>query len=322
MTQLLSPQNRLFELARHAQRLPHIALAVGLSLVIIIAAQVIGGVPASLIIIALSALNGQLDLSGLDSGQTSLAIASLMPDTALESTILLIFIFAPIFLFLWGWLALFEKRPYWTLGLEPAGAWWKYLRGVLVGLATFGASVGLLGLLGYTAFEAGASQPQGLAALGGVVLVLFGWMVQGAAEELLTRGWLLQVIGARYRPMWGVALSTGLFALFHLCNPNVSLIAMLNLALFGLFAALYALYEGGLWGVFSIHSIWNWAQGNLFGFQVSGMPPVSGSLFDLMETGPDVITGGPFGPEGGLAVTVVLVISCLLVWGASLRRQA
>lgn len=244
-----------------------------------------------------------------------------MPDTALEQAILLIFAFAPIFLMLWGWLALFEKRPYWTLGLELAGAWWKYLRGILVGLVMFSASVGLLGLLGYTAVESGTSQPQGVTALGGVLLVLFGWVVQGAGEEVLTRGWLLQVIGARYRPVWGILLSTLLFALFHLCNPNVSLVAMLNLALFGLFAALYTLYEGGLWGIFSIHSVWNWAQGNLFGFEVSGMPPAGGSLFNLMETGPDLITGGPFGPEGGLAVTTVLVISCLLVWGASLRQR-
>ncbi|HMQ53137.1 MAG TPA: type II CAAX endopeptidase family protein [Anaerolineae bacterium] len=321
MTRLLSSQNHLFELARRGQRLPHIALAIGLSLVIIIAAQIIGGIPASLIIIALSTLDGQLDFSDLSSEQPQLNVDALMPDTALEQAILLIFAFAPIFLMLWGWLALFEKRPYWTLGLELAGAWWKYLRGILVGLVMFSASVGLLGLLGYTAVESGTSQPQGVTALGGVLLVLFGWVVQGAGEEILTRGWLLQVIGARYRPVWGILLSTLLFALFHLCNPNVSLVAMLNLALFGLFAALYTLYEGGLWGIFSIHSVWNWAQGNLFGFEVSGMPPAGGSLFNLMETGPDLITGGPFGPEGGLAVTTVLVISCLLVWGASLRQR-
>ncbi|HMR63527.1 MAG TPA: hypothetical protein PKE64_05885, partial [Anaerolineae bacterium] len=146
MTRLLSSQNHLFELARRGQRLPHIALAIGLSLVIIIAAQIIGGIPASLIIIALSTLDGQLDFSDLSSEQPQLNVDALMPDTALEQAILLIFAFAPIFLMLWGWLALFEKRPYWTLGLELAGAWGKYLRGILVGLVMFSASVGLLGL--------------------------------------------------------------------------------------------------------------------------------------------------------------------------------
>ena len=102
--------------------------------------------------------------------------------------------------------------------------------------------------------------------------------------------------------------------IFHALNPNLSLIALLNLFLFGLFAALYTLYEGGLWGVFSIHAVWNWAQGNIFGFEVSGQLAPGGTMFNLMETGPDVITGGPFGPEGGLAVTIVLLVGCGVVW--------
>ena len=73
--------------------------------------------------------------------------------------------------------------------------------------------------------------------------------------------------------------------------------------------------------LFGIHAAWNWAQANLFGFEVSGLPPAGGMLFDLMEVGPDVVTGGPFGPEGGLAVTIVLIVSCGFVWLAS-KRQA
>ena len=116
-------------------------------------------------------------------------------------------------------------------------------------------------------------------------------------------------------------MSAVIFASYHALNPNLGPIAMLNLFLFGIFAALFALYEGGLWGVFSIHTAWNWAQGNLFGFEVSGMIPPGGTMFNLREVGPDAVTGGPFGPEGGLAVTTVLVISCLLVWVASRRRS-
>jgi hypothetical protein len=124
----------------------------------------------------------------------------------------------------------------------------------------------------------------------------------------------MPVVGARYRPWLGIILSATLFALWHSLNPNLNPIAMVNLFLFGLFAAFYALREGGLWGVFGIHAAWNWAQGNLFGLQVSGLQIAGGTLFNLVETGPDAITGGPFGPEGGLAVTVVLLASCGLVW--------
>jgi membrane protease YdiL (CAAX protease family) len=237
----------------------------------------------------------------------------------LEQTIFLILAFGPIFLVLWGWLALFEKRPFWTLGLERNGAGWKYLRGFLVGLLMFVAAIGISAAFGYIAFEEGQPSRQGLPALGGVLLVFFGWLVQGAAEEVLTRGWLLPVIGARYRPALGIIISALVFAALHSINPNLSPVAMLNLALFGVFTALYALYERGLWGVFSLHSVWNWAQGNLFGFEVSGSLPPGGTLFDWMEIGPDIITGGAFGPEGGLSVTLVLLAGCLIIWGLSRR---
>jgi membrane protease YdiL (CAAX protease family) len=239
----------------------------------------------------------------------------------LEQTIYLVFSFGPIFLMLWVWLALFEKRPMWTIGLAWSGAGRKFLRGLLVGLLMFMAAVGISAAFGYIAIEQGGSQPQGWAALGGVLLVLLGWLVQGSAEEALTRGWLLPVIGARYKPIWGIIISSVIFTVFHFLNPNLSPIAILNLCLFGLFAALYALYEGSLWGVFSLHAVWNWVQGNLFGFEVSGMIVPGGTLFNLMEVGPDIVTGGPFGPEGGLAVTVVLVVSSVIVWVLSERRE-
>ncbi|RMD72733.1 MAG: CPBP family intramembrane metalloprotease, partial [Chloroflexi bacterium] len=139
-------------------------------------------------------------------------------------------------------------------------------------------------------------------------------LVQGAAEEILTRGWMLPTLAVRYRPWVGVLISSLFFAVMHGLNPNLSFLALLNLFLYGLFAALYALREESLWGICAFHSIWNWAQGNLFGLAVSGQPVSGGMLFNLMETGPDWLTGGAFGPEGGLVTTIVLVISMAIIW--------
>lgn len=313
MNSFLNPANHLFNLARSGRRLPHVILAAALSFVFILAAQLAGGIPAFFLIIAISMI-GQPGAAPTTPGQLNDLI-----NTPLELVILLGLTFAPIFLILWLWLALFEKRPLWTIGLERQGALSKYLRGVLVGLVMFAFTVGLAGALGYIALEEGVPQSQGIAALGGVLLMLLGWLVQGAAEEALTRGWLLPVIGARYKPGWGIVISAIIFAVYHSLNPNLNPIAVLNLFLFGVFTALYALYEGGLWGVFGLHSAWNWAQGNLFGFEVSGMPLVGVTLFNFMEVGPDVITGGPFGPEGGLVVTVILLLGCGGVWWVSTR---
>ncbi|MFM8367254.1 MAG: lysostaphin resistance A-like protein, partial [Chloroflexota bacterium] len=150
---------------------------------------------------------------------------------------------------------------------------------------------------------------QGFPAIAGVMLVLIGWIVQGGAEEVLIRGWVLPVIGARYKPWVGLLVSSLIFALLHGLNPNLSVIALVNLALFGVFAGLYAMREGSMWGISALHTVWNWVQGNFFGLQVSGNGAGGGTLINLMETGADWLTGGEFGPEGGLAVTIVLLIS-------------
>jgi hypothetical protein len=151
--------------------------------------------------------------------------------------------------------------------------------------------------------------------------LLVGWIVQGAAEETLTRGFLLPIFGVRLGPAWGILISSLLFAALHLLNDNLGWIALLNLFLFGVFASLYAIREGGLWGVFAIHSIWNWAQGNIFGLEVSGEDFGATTIFNLKETGPDLITGGLFGPEGGLIVTIVLTAGCLVIYFQTNRKS-
>jgi membrane protease YdiL (CAAX protease family) len=247
--------------------------------------------------------------------------SSLQEDSVVAALILLLG-FAPVFFIIWGWLWLFENRHLWTIGMERAQFLRKYLRGLLIGLLMFGAAVAILAAFGAVAPESTGAGSLGPAALGASILLILGWIVQGAAEEALLRGFLLPVIGIRFGVTAGIVVSSLVFAALHLLNPNLSLISLLNLALFGVFAALFALYEGGLWGVYAIHSAWNWAQGNLFGFEVSGTQAGSTVLFDLMEVGPDWLTGGAFGPEGGLAVTAVLIAGSLLVWLANRQRAA
>lgn len=241
---------------------------------------------------------------------------------ALAQFLLLVFAFSPVFLLLWLWVHFFERRPYSGLGFRDVAWLGHYLRGFGVGLLLFGSAVALMALSGNLQFEGFGWQRDGSLVWLTVLLVLLGWVVQGAAEEVIHRGWLLPVLAAKHKMWVGVLLSSLVFAVLHSLNPNLSPIAVLNLFLFGLFAAFYTLYEGGIWGVFSIHSAWNWLQGNVFGFEVSGTVPAGGSLLRLQEAGPDWLTGGRFGPEGGLAVTLVLLVACgLLLWLAARRTN-
>lgn len=300
-------QNRLFDLARTGKRTTHLLAAIPLSLAIALIAS-FGVIP---VVIVQAILYGFAE----DASSFSLAPAGLPPLTSgLWLAVSLITAFWLIYIFTWLWMWFWEGRAPWTVGLERNGAVLKYLRGLLVGLLSFAAVVGLLALTGSLELENSDPTQQGLAALGGVLAAFLGWMVQGAAEEVLTRGWLMQTLGARYKAWVGILVSSLVFAILHGLNPNLSPIALLNLALFGVFAAFYALREESLWGICAYHSVWNWVQGNIFGFQVSGGETGGGMLVNMMETGNDLWTGGAFGPEGGLAVTAVLLFSMLVIF--------
>jgi uncharacterized protein len=147
-----------------------------------------------------------------------------------------------------------------------------------------------------------------------VLIILLGWLVQGAAEEVLVRGWMLPVLAARYHRWVGIIISSLIFTALHALNPNTSALAFINLSLFGFFAAFYAMREGSLWGICALHSSWNWIQGNIFGFEVSGGSMGGGTIIKLMDTGPEWMTGGLFGPEGGLAVTITLIIGIIVIF--------
>ena len=296
--------NHLFELARLSQRRfspwfdkIYPALALVYALVAPLVTSAIVSIPLAVYFILSG--NGQLDATNILS-------------TSPGFTILLLLGFGPIFILIWAWLWSFERRPFWTIGMERKGWLGKYLRGALLGIVMIAAAVGLSVAFGFVALE-GSGIAMGVAITGSMIL-LVGWIVQGAAEEALFRGFLLPILGTRYGLVVGVLTSSALFALLHIFNANLSLLAVLNLMLFGMFAAFYALKEGGLWGVFAVHSLWNWAQGNLFGMEVSGLPVQLDAIFKLKETGPDWFTGGAFGPEGGIAVTLVLLVGIIALW--------
>jgi membrane protease YdiL (CAAX protease family) len=220
--------------------------------------------------------------------------------------------FMPIILLIWAWIALWEKRPFWSLGLERQSWFGRFLRGGLIGIVLYSLSLGLAAALGYVVLEHSNPSQEGWAALGGVLVVALGWAIQGPAEEILCRGWLLQATG-RKRPWLGVVLSSALFALLHSLNPSVTVLAFVNLFLFGTLACLYALREGGLWGICGLHAAWNWVQGNIFGIEVSGQHVAGGMLLNMKLVGPSIITGGAFGSEGGLAVTAVLLLAIAIL---------
>lgn len=213
--------------------------------------------------------------------------------------------------------ALAERRPLSSMGFVKKGAVIQYLKGIGIGFVLFSAVVLLGTLMGGFTFEGvyGHIQP-------GILLMFFvGFLFQGMFEEATDRGYFMVSLSRKNPVLAGVLVNSALFALSHGFNPGFGLFPAVNLLLFGLFASVYMLRTGNIWGVGAIHSVWNFVQGNFFGLSVSGMPLMP-SVFVFGTTDNALISGGDFGPEGGLPVTIVLAVGIALVMLVPKKRGA
>jgi membrane protease YdiL (CAAX protease family) len=301
---VLKSGNHIFDLARTSRRLLPVWLAVLLSIGFIFIGQVIGSLPLLLLL-----------------GLGAMPTASTPVGMSLVFLLFFVITLTPTGILLFLWLRFVEKRTVSTLGLEKPGAWKKYLRGLATGAALFSIIVLLLWLPGFVGRQAPAF---GLPALLlGALIALPAWAWQSALEEIVVRGWLMPVIGARTGRTWLALLITSLlFAVLHLLNPGTSVLSTVNIALAGLVFGLLVLLEGGIWGACGLHAAWNWIQGTFYGFPTSGNAFSTPTVLGLFENGPDVLTGGSFGPEGGLAATVVLIAAAAVLGWLIHRRNS
>ena len=227
----------------------------------------------------------------------------------LLSLLITLFSFAFISLLVFFRVKVIEKRSFSSIGFNKNNWLKKYSLGFLIGLAMMSIIVLILLPFGYITIEKNPIQPVGVSAIASILVILLGWIIQGATEEIVTRGWLLNVLSTKYNIGVGLLISSTLFGLMHLTNPNVNYIAVINIILVGLFYGLYVIKTNDLWAVCGMHSAWNFAQGNIFGFKVSGLDVSVGSLIDLNLVGSDFVTGGIFGPEAGITATFILLAS-------------
>lgn len=147
-------------------------------------------------------------------------------------------------------------------------------------------------------------------------LVIF--LAVGFYEELFSRGYQLQNLEEGLNTFWAVLLSSMVFSLSHLINPNASWSSVLGITISGIFLAYAYLRTRQLWIPIGLHIGWNLFLGPVFGFPVSGLQ--SFGLLRLVVEGPELITGGDFGPEAGLIVLPALGLGVLLVWQATRGR--
>lgn len=138
------------------------------------------------------------------------------------------------------------------------------------------------------------------------------FILVGINEEMFARGYCMTVLKQTGNKWVVIVVSSAIFALMHSLNPAMSWLSYLNLFLFGVFTAYMFIKSKNLWLSIGYHITWNYFEGNIFGFQVSGEE--TQAIYNVRSVGNNIITGGKFGPEGGLIVTFILVIGFIYLW--------
>lgn len=210
------------------------------------------------------------------------------------------------------WARFYEKRTMKSLGFRRKNALRDYFVGMLVGFVMFSAVVGINLLTGAMTIENLASSLSG-ATIVFIFVFLIGFLFQGAFEEILVRGYLMVNVGAKHKVITAIAVSSIAFALLHGINPGISVLAVINLVLVAVFWGLYVICFDNLWGACAMHSIWNFVQGNFYGIKVSGMNIADSVFVTTSVPGKELINGGAFGAEGGIATTIVITLAILIL---------
>jgi membrane protease YdiL (CAAX protease family) len=144
------------------------------------------------------------------------------------------------------------------------------------------------------------------------LLFFVAFMLVGWNEELLSRGYHLQTIAGGLNVFWGVMISSAIFGLLHLGNPNATWVSAAGIFFAGVYLAYGYIRTKQLWLPIGLHIGWNFFEGVVFGFPVSGLDIYA--LTRITVHGPELWTGGAFGPEAGLIVLPSLILGGLLIY--------
>ena len=206
-----------------------------------------------------------------------------------------------------------DRRGLKDLGWSSDGFTGEAVIGLFMGPAVMGIAALLMLVSGHLDWTDIVWDPSSLfVSLGLMALIAF-------SEELVFRGYILDNLLESFSNKWvALIISSVLFAAFHFTGPGIHTLAFLNLFLAGLLLGINFIYTRNLWFSFFFHLSWNFFQGPILGFRVSGLtlpslliPDTKGDLF---------ITGGDFGLEGSILTTVVTVIAFFVIAWAFERK--
>lgn len=207
-----------------------------------------------------------------------------------------------------------RNLPLSLLGLSLKGRGKDLLAGAGVAVLLYAVGFGLSLLTGMVEVADVQWMPHDL--LGALMFFL----LVAVTEEVMLRGFVLgRMLSEGMNRFVALLLSSALFSAMHLFNPNFAFLPFVNILLAGCLLGASFLYTRNLCFPIVLHWFWNWLQGPVLGYEVSGTD-CGQTLLTLRLKGSDLLTGGSFGFEGSLLCTVLLVVGTLAIVGYYERR--
>jgi uncharacterized protein len=219
---------------------------------------------------------------------------------------------------------LLDRRRFAEFGFRLTRGWWVDLFfGFVLGGALMGSVFAVEQAAGWATvsgtFEGGWGSP--FLVLGPIAV----FMGAGVWEELFYRGYMLKNLAEglssptlcpRSAVVLAWTLVSGLFGVMHIGNPNADAFAVVNIVAAGLMLGLPYVLTGELAVPIGLHVGWNLFQNMVFGFPVSGIEADGATVFSVDQAGPALLTGGAFGPEGGVLGLLAIGLGCaaILTW--------
>lgn len=198
----------------------------------------------------------------------------------------------------------FEKEPAKDLPLRKCAA--HTGSGLLVGLCYFIALVGIMMIAGCYRIEGFRNDTVG------ILDAFFMFLLVGIGEEIMFRGVLFRWIDERFGFAAALIVSALVFGFVHIANPGATWWSSIAIAVeAGLLLGAAYKYSGTLWLPIGIHWAWNFSQGNIFGFEVSGGDAGATLIIPYVD-GPVLLTGGDFGAEA--SIIAVVLGAALAAW--------
>lgn len=256
----------------------------------------------------------------------ALADPTHLPQGPLPAILSTLATFIAIILSVWfagRWL---DHRSFREFGLHLNSQWWSdLLFGLVLGAAlmTFIFLVELaFGWVKISGTFQSSSPAQSFISV--AIYGLFFFLVVGIQEELMFRGYILRNLAEGLNLPWltpqsalilGYLISAMVFGVLHIANPNATVISTINIIIAGLLMGLGLILTGELALPIGLHVTWNYFEGYVFGFPVSGLSS-AGNFIGIQQGGPTQWTGGAFGPEAGLISLGAMLVGAglILAW--------